>query len=233
MAGKKGEGRSDRTNVRGERFDARISASRTRADIKDLANETVFTMLDLADIEELAVIAGDAQAGIPWTEIPTARFRPSGHLDRDGVDILDTKNRRRWGGLDRTALEEIQLLAIELVDMMTAIVPARGGWKKWFPEYDVPEEIETFVESGVLKDTTWEHDAAPNFDAVLVTGEILTVWVEHPDTDRRISMDHRYSISIAPPGSRAGETILETDRLETLMKQLRNLFRDLGGPRLL
>lgn len=233
MAGKKGAGRDDRTNVRGERFDAHISANRRRADIKDLVNETVFTMLDLADIEELAVIAGDAQAGVPWAETPTARFQPSGHLGRDGVDILDMKNWKRWGGLDQTALEEIQLLAIELVDMMTSIVPVRGGWKKWFPDYNVPEEIQALVESGVLKDTTWQHDAAPNFDAVLVTGEILTVWVEHPDADRRISMDRRYSISIAPPGSRAGETVLETDRLETLMKQLRNLFKDLGGPRLL
>lgn len=112
------KGRADRVHIHGQRFDAYLSANRKRADIKDLETGSIILLLDLGDIEELAVIAADAQAGLSWKDVPTSRFRPSGHPDRDGIDLLDIRDRRRFGSLKRQALEELQLLAIELIDMM-------------------------------------------------------------------------------------------------------------------
>lgn len=112
------KGRGDRAHIHGQRFDAYLSANRKRADIKDLQTGSMILLVDLGDVEELAVIAIDAQAGLPWKDVPTSRFRPSGHPDRDGIDLLDIRDRRRFGSLDRNALEELQLLAIELIDMM-------------------------------------------------------------------------------------------------------------------
>lgn len=113
-----GSASDERVHIHGQRFDADLSPSRTRADLKDLEMGNMLLVLDVSDIEELAVIAGDAQAGIPWSEVPTARFRARGHPDADGVDLIHIRDRRRFGALDRPALEELQLLAIELVGMM-------------------------------------------------------------------------------------------------------------------
>jgi hypothetical protein len=231
MAGKSGAGRQDRIHIHGQRFDASISENRAWADIKDLETGSFLTMLNRGAVEELAVIAGDALTGIPWEHVPTFKFRASGHADRDGVDIWDPGTRKRFGGLDRRALEELQLLAIELVEMM-ALAPRKEGWKKWFPNYGVPKEIQMIVNSGILRDTTWEHDAAPNFDAILSSGEIVTLWVENPISDNRISMDSRYALTIAPEGLRAGQTIIETNDLGDLLEMFRKIMREGGGPRL-
>jgi hypothetical protein len=105
------------------------------------------------------------------------------------------------------------------------------AWKKWFPTYRVPKEMDSLVNAGLLKDTTWKHDAAPNFDAVLASGATLTFWVEHPNPDKRITMDNRYAVSFAPPGSRAGKSVVETDDFDHAVDVLKTFIRESGGPR--
>lgn len=105
------------------------------------------------------------------------------------------------------------------------------AWKKWFPAYRVPKEIDVLVSAGILKDTTWRHDAAPNFDAVLASEAVVTFWVEHPNPGKRISMDHRYAVTFAPPGTRAGQSVVETDDLDYAVDVLMTYIRESGGPR--
>lgn len=105
------------------------------------------------------------------------------------------------------------------------------AWKKWFLGYRVPKEIGSLVNAGILKDTTWQHDAAPNFDAVLASGAVVTLWVEHPNSDKRITMDNRFAVTFAPPGTRAGRSVVETDDFDLALETLKIYIRESGGPR--
>lgn len=105
------------------------------------------------------------------------------------------------------------------------------AWERWFPDFRVPKEIQKLVRAGVLKDTTWRHDASPNFDAVLASGAVVTFWVEHPNPNKRIGMEARYGMTFVPPGSRMSEGVLETDDLHEAMEALKVFVRESGGPR--
>lgn len=105
------------------------------------------------------------------------------------------------------------------------------AWEKWFPDYRVPKEIRKLVKGGVLKDTTWQHDASPNFDGVLASGAVVTFWVEHPNPNKRIGMEGRYAVTFAPPGTRMSEGIIETDDLDEAVEALKTFIRESGGPR--
>lgn len=85
------------------------------------------------------------------------------------------------------------------------------SWRQWFPEFAVPGSVEKLVKSGVLKDSTRYDHASPNFDAVLSDGTTLTLWVEHPDPDKRIGQMARFGITAMRPREES-RVLLETEK---------------------
>lgn len=137
-------GPSKPISIHGERFDASISPNRMRADIVDkvvklyeherirkgsrVEDEIVevrgrLSNLSLQDIGEIGVIADAGMQGASWGSVPSIRFRPRGHKDRDGVDIVDPKNLTKIVQLDEKALKELMGLAVQMMGSMTGEGP--------------------------------------------------------------------------------------------------------------
>lgn len=105
------------------------------------------------------------------------------------------------------------------------------SWNEFFPEFAVPKSVERLVKGGVLVDTTLCHDASPNFDATLADGDVVTLWVEHPNPDKRNGQMDRYGLTIQHRPGRESEPILETNDLGEIMKELKEILETRGGPR--
>lgn len=95
------------------------------------------------------------------------------------------------------------------------------NWKNQFgEEYLVPSEI-----TSILIDVSWGSDACPSFTYASETLENpkadypLTLWVEHPDREKRSTGLARFTIV-----SREGKPILETEELATALKAFLIVF---------
>lgn len=105
------------------------------------------------------------------------------------------------------------------------------SWRKWFPEYEVPEVVEKLVSAGVLKDRTRHYDAVPHFEAVLSNGSELVLWSDHPDISLRALPDGpRYGIEIYLKGE-LPQTIFESNDIEATLKVIKGILKQGGGLR--
>jgi len=105
------------------------------------------------------------------------------------------------------------------------------AWDDHFPNYRVPRAIERLVELGMLVDSTTSRDTSPNFDAVLRSGEVVTIWVDHPNEELRQGQFKRYELRIAEPMQQS-RLLLETDSLDRLLSAWREVMKESGGPRM-
>lgn len=106
------------------------------------------------------------------------------------------------------------------------------AWQEWFPDFKVPRDVQKLVDAGLLRDTTLDWSASPNFTAVLSDGRPLVLHVEHPMAGKRTGQEKRYELRLWEPSGR-NKTLLETDSLEATMEALRAILRsEEGGPRL-
>lgn len=127
--------------IKGTRFDGFVSRDGLRADIVDkiakvhriekvrrgkrvedtiVERPGLLTTLSIENVGEVGVIAGAGLQGALWDIVPIRRFRPRGHVDRDGVDIVDPVNLTKLVQLDRKALTELEGLSLKLMESMTS-----------------------------------------------------------------------------------------------------------------
>jgi hypothetical protein len=107
------------------------------------------------------------------------------------------------------------------------------SWKRWLPEYKVPQTIEKLVKAGVLKDKTSDRDVVPHFEAILSDGSDLVLWADHPDPEQRAVPDGpRYGLEVYQK-ERLPRTLFETNELEEALLALRGILEERGGMRVL
>lgn len=105
------------------------------------------------------------------------------------------------------------------------------SWKRWLPNYDVPDTIQRLVSAGVLKDKTWKEDVVPHFEAILSDGSELVLWVDHPNGSYRAVPDGpRYGLENYQKGQ-LPVTLYESNDLDEALMALKNILEDLGGMR--
>lgn len=105
------------------------------------------------------------------------------------------------------------------------------SWKRWLPNYDVPDTIQRLVSAGVLKDKTWKEDVVPHFEAILSDGSQLVLWSDHPKVSERAAPNGpRYGLEIYRK-EELPETLFQSDDLEETLVAFRGLLEDLGGMR--
>lgn len=157
------------------------------------------------------------------------------YTDRTGAEILEAAQMFGWRALEAArAIEEAQSAAWGRRSELGAGGPKKQVeilWNRWFPEFKVPAQVLGLVKAGILRDTTKCHDVSPNFDAVLADGTILTLWVEHPDPDKRIGQDPRYGLTSKTHGDPMPQVIAETNSLAEVLRMLQDIIQKRGGPR--
>lgn len=106
----------------------------------------------------------------------------------------------------------------------------RAVYEEEFPNgYKAPRQILDLVDSGLLEDTSWRGDKSPSFGAKLKDGNLLRIWVEHPNKSRRKGSPWRYSVFIqkdfeSPPD----DEIVETDDANEAAFWLRHILAERG-----
>lgn len=112
------------------------------------------------------------------------------------------------------------------------------SWRRDFPHYQVPAQIQGLVDKGLLKDASAPEDPAPSFIAKLTGGGWLRLWVEHPDFDLRRAGPFRYRVEITMDLADYGRLLIQDDSLEEIWATLhanimtlgiRSRFRLMGG----
>lgn len=147
-----------------------------------------------------------------------------------GSEILEGAQNFGWRAVQAAqAIEEAQSAAWGRHPELGAGAPE--AWRKWFPEFKVPRQISDLVRKGLLRDTTKCHDASPNFEAFFPDGQILTIWVEHPDPDKRIGQEARYGLTLRTAEDPLSRPLMETDSVGEVVEIVRRTFRERGGPR--
>lgn len=102
-------------------------------------------------------------------------------------------------------------------------------WQKYFPEYRVPRAITDLVDAGLFKDGTIKG-GLPNFSTTFPDGSDLTIWVEHPNPDRREYEDERYALALKEPREDS-QTVLKSNDVVEILAGIRAVFAEKGGPR--
>lgn len=105
-------------------------------------------------------------------------------------------------------------------------------WQEEFPSsYRVPREIVHLVEDGVLEDMSWRHDPSPSFGGRLRDKNWLRLWVEHPDPEKRIGWEHRYTVIVQPePTVPFGWKMVSTEDLCEALSWVAGIVR-MKGPK--
>jgi hypothetical protein len=159
------------------------------------------------------------------------------YTNRTGSEILEAAQEFGWRAAEAArVIEEAQSAAWGRKPELGAAKPPseqRGElhWDRWFPEFKVPRQVVNLVKGGLLRDTTKCHDASPNFDAVLADGSVLTLWIEHPNSDKRIGQEFRYGITVRHPQDPMSRAVAETNSLDEVLQALQSTLRERGGPR--
>lgn len=109
----------------------------------------------------------------------------------------------------------------------------RRVFEREFPGgYKVPMEIQDLVKDGILEDTSWHGDDSPSFGTKLADGDLVRIWVEHPNKKRRTGSEFRYSVFLQRDYARPPhETVVETDDLGEALFHLMNVTQKRGGGR--
>lgn len=105
-------------------------------------------------------------------------------------------------------------------------------WQDEFPKsYRVPMEVTRLVNTGVIEDMSWRQDPSPSFGVRLKDKNYVRLWVEHPDPDRRMGWDRRYTLVLQPePSIPFGLKLVATDDIYEALTWLTEVLR-VRGPR--
>jgi hypothetical protein len=102
------------------------------------------------------------------------------------------------------------------------------SWKRWLPEYQVPQIIDRLVEAKILKDKTSDRDIVPHFETKIPNGSMVVLWVDHPDPEWRAVPDGpRYGIDIFPDVG-LKQTVFGSNKLRSTLIALQNLLQQQG-----
>ncbi len=90
-----------------------------------------------------------------------------------------------------------------------------------FPKdfHEIPKEILDRVASGDLTDSSWGNDVCPSFKT---PDEYLTLWVDHPNPERRELEGKRFAISREDADGNA-EELATSDSVEEILAKLDEL----------
>jgi len=105
-------------------------------------------------------------------------------------------------------------------------------WQEEFPSsYRVPREVVRLADTGVLEDMSWRQDPSPSFGARLRDKNWIRLWVEHPDPNRRLGWEHRYTVVLQPePAIPFGCMLVSTEDVYEALTWLTEIVR-MKGPR--
>lgn len=106
------------------------------------------------------------------------------------------------------------------------------AWQEDFPSsFRVSKEILDLVYSGVIEDMSWRQDPSPSFGIRLKDKNFVRLWVEHPDRERRMGWDKRYTLVVQPDlAVPFGWKLVATDDVYEALTWLTEVLRT-RGPR--
>ena len=105
-------------------------------------------------------------------------------------------------------------------------------WNLYFPDFEVPDQIEQMVKNGIIIDTTYPNDSCPSFSSLLSTGLVLSIRISHPDRKKRTpGCSIRYTLSTRNGWEGRPKDIWFTEDLEDAVIEFYSVYAEHGGQR--
>jgi hypothetical protein len=103
-------------------------------------------------------------------------------------------------------------------------------WNLYFPDYDVPKQIQEMTKYGVVIDTSSPDDSCPSFSSKLANGKVLTIRVGHSDPLKRPpSCLTRFTLVFRKGWNDHGKEVWFTNDLEDMTVEFYGIYAENGG----